>query len=43
MARALGSFPNPETIPTKNINRLESIGREEIERRWTQLTGANPE
>jgi hypothetical protein len=43
MARALDSFPNPETIPTKNINRLESIGRKEIERRWMQLTGANSE
>ncbi|MDE0747301.1 MAG: DUF1415 domain-containing protein [Porticoccaceae bacterium] len=43
MARALGSFPNPETIPTKNINILESIGREDIERRWAQLTGPNPE
>ena len=43
MARALDSFPNPETIPTKNINILESIGREEIERRWAQLTGVNPE
>jgi hypothetical protein len=43
MARALGNFSNPETISTKNINILESIGREEIERRWAQLTGANPE
>jgi hypothetical protein len=43
LARALGSFPNPETIPTKNINMLESIGREEIERRWAHLIGANPE
>ncbi|MCS5593238.1 MAG: DUF1415 domain-containing protein [Porticoccaceae bacterium] len=39
MARALGSFPNPETIPIKNISILESIGREEIERRWNKIAG----
>ena len=39
IARALGSFSNPETIPVKNISILESIGREEIERRWKNIAG----
>ena len=41
MASALSSFPNPQTIPLKNISTLESIGREEIQRRWNQIAGDN--
>ena len=40
---ALDHFPQPETIPQRNISTLEAIGRAEIERRWKNLRSAEPE
>ncbi len=37
LSRALAEFANPERIPNRNIETLNSIGVEELERRWQAL------
>ena len=37
MERVLEDFPEPESIPLRNIKTLEEIGRAEIEKRWNSL------
>ena len=37
MERALRDFPEPENIPTTNINTLEKVGVEQLEARWRDL------
>jgi len=37
LSRALAEFANPERIPDRNIEALNSIGVEELQRRWQRL------
>ena len=37
LTRALEDFTNPERIPERNIETLNSIGVEELERRWRAI------
>jgi hypothetical protein len=37
VGRVLEGFPEPEQIPTRNIDRLNRIGSEEMARRWQAL------
>jgi hypothetical protein len=37
VSRALEDFPDPEQIPDRNIDTLNGIGAEELERRWHAL------
>ncbi len=37
LSRALEEFANPERIPDRNIETLNAIGAEELERRWQEL------
>ena len=41
MERALKSYPNPEKIPETNIQKLETIGHAQIEKRWNSLKSGN--
>lgn len=36
LSRAIETYPDAEAIPGRNIDRLRTMGREEIERRWGQ-------
>lgn len=38
MGRVLEAYPDPENIPSRNIERLRALGREAIEQRWDQLS-----
>jgi len=42
LSHALEEFDNPERIPDRNIETLNSIGVEELERRWQALFQRNP-
>ena len=37
VTRALGSYPNPEQIPERNIQKLEDLGRERLQQMLTSL------
>lgn len=37
LERVLLDFPDPEGIPGRNIERLETLGREELQSRWLAL------
>ena len=37
LSRVLGDFPAPEAIPERNIEPLEGLGVDEIQRRWDSL------
>lgn len=37
VARALETYPNPEQIPERNIQRLEDLGRERLQQMLTEL------
>ena len=37
LTRVLADFPDPDGIPGRNIHTLETIGAQELERRWQAL------
>ena len=37
LTRVLSSYPDPESIPRRNIERLEALGREAVIARWQSL------
>lgn len=37
MGRVLETYPDPSTIPENNIARLNGLGRDELQRRWSAL------
>jgi uncharacterized protein len=37
LTRVLADFPDPETIPQKNVEAMERIGLEELQARWQKL------
>jgi hypothetical protein len=37
VTRALETYPNPEQIPERNIQKLEDLGRERLQQMLTAL------
>jgi hypothetical protein len=37
LSRALGDYPDPDRIPARNVATLETLGAEELEKRWKAL------